>query len=282
MSESDLALAIDAARAAGRLALEHWQRALDVRHKAADQPVTAADIAVDRLLRARFADARPDDGWLSEESRDAPARLERGRVWVVDPIDGTRSYIARRPEFTISIALVVAGAPVVGVVCNPATDELYHAVRGGGAAKEQGGTNAPLRVRPAPARPLLVASRSEVAAGELEPFGDDWDIAVVGSTAYKLARVAAGEADGYLSRGAKSEWDVAAGVLLVQEAGGRATELDGTPARFNRPLPVLRGIVAAGDVYDRLSAIAGALPPLDRLRERPADALHPGLEGRDT
>jgi myo-inositol-1(or 4)-monophosphatase len=282
VSEADRALAIDAARVAGQLALDHWERALDVRHKSADQPVTAADIAVDRLLRARFAEARPDDGWLSEESRDARSRLERNRVWIVDPIDGTRSYIARRPEFTISIALVVAGVPVVGVVCNPATDELYHAVRGGGAVKEHGNTSAALRVRAAPARPLLLASRSEVGAGELEPFRDDWDIALVGSTAYKLARVAAGEADGYVSRGAKSEWDVAAGVLLVQEAGGRATELDGAAARFNRPLPVLRGIVAAGHVYDRLSAIAGALPPLDRLRERPADALHPSLERGDT
>jgi myo-inositol-1(or 4)-monophosphatase len=182
----------------------------------------------------------------------------------------------------VSIALVLDGEPVVGVVHNPATDELYRALRGGGAVREHAGGALRASVRIPAARPLLHVSRNEVAAGEDEPFRADYELAVVGSTAYKLARVAAGVADGFVSRGPKSEWDVAAGVLLVREAGGRATELNGARLRFNKPLPEVAGIVAAGGVYDRLSAIARALPPLDRLRRRPADALHPGLEGRDS
>lgn len=278
---ADLELAIAAARAGGRIALEHWDRELDVRHKSVDQPVTAGDIAVDRALRAMLADARPDDGWLSEESRDSAERLDRARVWIVDPIDGTRSYVARKPEFTISVALVEDGDPVVGVVYNPATDELYRAVKGGGAVKESAGASARLHVSRGSERPVLLASRREIEAGELEPFGDEWAFEVLGSTAYKLARTAAAEADGFMSRGPKSEWDVAAGVLLVEEAGGRVTTLDGSRPRFNRPTPVVAGIVAGGDVYDRLFAIVASLPPLARLQRQPADALHPGLEGRD-
>lgn len=280
---ADLALAARAAKAAGELALQGWKRDLDVRLKSPGQPVTLVDLAADRLLQEVLLRGHPDDGWLSEESADAPDRLERRRVWIVDPIDGTRSYVAKRPEFTISIGLVDADEVVLGIVYNPATNELYRAVRGEGAFVDDARGTRRLTVRPAeqPGRGLLLASRGEIRALEVDPYREEWDIAPLGSTAYKLARVAAGDADGFVSRGPKSEWDIAAGVLLVGEAGGRVTDLDGLPPRFNQPLPVVAGIVAAGGVYDRLAERTRALARLERLIDRPPDPLHPGLEGRD-
>lgn len=280
---ADLALAARAAKAAGTLALKGWEGDLDVRLKSPGQPVTIVDVAADRLLREVLLRGNPGDGWLSEESADAPDRLHRRRVWIVDPIDGTRSYVAKRPEFTISIGLVEAGNVVLGIVYNPATDELYRAVRGEGAFLDDARGTRPLAVRPptAAGRGLLLASRGEIRALEVEPYRDEWDVAPLGSTAYKLARVAAGEADGFVSRGPKSEWDIAAGVLLVAEAGGRVTDLEGRPPRFNQPLPVVAGIVAAGGVYDRLAERTRGLARIERLTHRSPDPLHPGLEGRD-
>jgi myo-inositol-1(or 4)-monophosphatase len=279
---ADLERAMRAARGAGELALKGWEGDLAVRHKSPDQPVTIVDIAADRLLHEVLLRGRPDDGWLSEESHDSPDRLQRRRVWIVDPIDGTRSYVARRPEFTISIGLADAGEIVLGIVFNPATGELFRAIRGQGAFLDDAGGTRRLSVRAmANGRGLLLASRREIRDGEFEPFREDWDIAPLGSTAYKLARIAAGEADGVVSRGPKSEWDIAAGVLLVSEAGGRVTDLDGGRPSFNRPLPLVNGIVAGGGVYDRLAEQTRSLVRLERLTDRSPDPLHPGLEVRE-
>jgi len=272
---ADLVLAIDAARRAGDVVMKFFGSELNVTYKSDGQPLTDADLAADSLLHELLIGARPDYGWLSEETRDRPDRLERERVWIVDPIDGTRSFVAHRPEFTISIGLVEAGDPVVGVVFNPARNELFHAVRGGGAVLVREGSESQLHVRmragPAPAQ--LLASRSEGAAGEFDPFEGDWQIAPTGSTAYKLAGAAAGRGDGYVSRGAKSEWDVCAGVLLVREAGGRVTDLDGRELRFNRTDPYVHGIVAASDrVHDQLLKVVRDLPPSGRMRGRTSGA----------
>ncbi len=125
---------------------------------------------------------------------------------------------------------------------------------------------------------VMLASRSEIAAGEFDPFHGGWRIHPTGSTAYKLAKVAAGAGDVFLSRGPKSEWDVCAGALLVEEAGGRATDLDGAPLRFNRPDPYVHGILASnGRLHDYVLGIVRTLPPPPRLRRR-ADPLHPGFE----
>jgi myo-inositol-1(or 4)-monophosphatase len=224
----------------------------DVHHKSPGQPVTPADLAADALLRESLLTARPTYGWLSEETADHPDRLQRRRVWVVDPIDGTRSFIAGYPEFAVSVGLVDEGRAVLGVVLNPALDEVYWAVRGVGAwgAAVSGGAASPLVVSRGDAdRPVLVASRSEIRRGEIEPvlagLPGTWQAEGLGSTAFKMARIAAGRGDGFASRGPKSEWDVCAGALLVEMAGGKATDIEGAPFRYNRRRTGVRGVVAA-------------------------------------
>ncbi|HSJ25580.1 MAG TPA: 3'(2'),5'-bisphosphate nucleotidase CysQ [Longimicrobiales bacterium] len=270
---ADLELAVAAARDAGDVVMQWFRQPLDVRYKEPGQPLTEADLAADRTLRQRLIGDRPDYGWLSEESVDTADRLARPRVWIVDPIDGTRSFIAGRPEFTISIGLAVDGMVAVGVVYNPATGELFSALRDGGARLHQGDDSLVLELPATAAREAggstvrLLASRTEIDAGEFSGFGAGWQVAPVGSTAYKLARIAAGLGDGFLSRGPKSEWDICAGVLLVREAGGRVTDLRGAEPLFNGPDPYVHGILAArADMHEAVMRHMARLPATDRLR----------------
>lgn len=258
---ADLELAIRAARAAGDVVMKSFRTEHEVTLKAPDQPLTQADLAADAVLKRILLANRPDYGWLSEETADHPDRLRRRHVWIVDPIDGTRSYIAGYPEFAISVGLAEDERAVLGVVFNPATDELYAAQRGGGAWRVDGGA---LNVRRA--GDVLVASRSEIRKGELQPFENGFAITGTGSTAYKLAKVAAGEAQVFVSRGPKSEWDVCAGALIVEEAGGRATDLKGRELLYNQARTDIYGILATngvrhGEMLERLAA----LPPGERL-----------------
>jgi myo-inositol-1(or 4)-monophosphatase len=239
----DVELARYAARQAGAAVLRHFGTPLEVRHKTPSQPITAADLEADTLLKELLAGTRPSYGWLSEETEDSPDRLQRSRVWIVDPIDGTRSFIAGRPDFTVSVGLAVDGDVVLGVVYNPARDELFCAVRGAGARLETPAGRATLRLG-AHAAVTLLASRTEIAAGEIQPIASGWAVEGVGSTAYKLALVARNRG-AFVSRGQKMEWDVCAGALLVAEAGGRVTDGRGAELAFNRPDPNVRGIAAA-------------------------------------
>jgi myo-inositol-1(or 4)-monophosphatase len=243
---ADLELATYAARAAGEIAMQYFGTELVVQHKTPQQPLTAADLEADARLHDLLLGERPDYGWLSEETADGPERLQRQRVWIVDPIDGTRSFIAGSPEFAISVGLAEQGAAVVGVVYNPAREELFWAIRGAGAYVREGG-GAAERLCVSERRPgdrlVMLASRSDIAAGDFDPF-HGWSVEPLGSTAYKLAGVAWGRGESFLSRGEKSEWDVCAGVLLVQEAGGRVTDVEGREPRFNRDPPCMHGLVA--------------------------------------
>ncbi|HEY8485713.1 MAG TPA: 3'(2'),5'-bisphosphate nucleotidase CysQ [Longimicrobiales bacterium] len=280
----ELELVLGAVRDAGAAVMRRFGGDQEVVEKAPGQPLTAADLEADRILRELLGSARPGYGWLSEETADGPDRLERERVWIVDPIDGTRSFIAGRPEFAISVGLVERGKAVVGVVYNPATAELYWAVRGEGAyagTLDGGGGRRRLRVtdRSTADQAILLASRSELRAGEFDPFHGGWRISPTGSTAYKLAKVAAGEGDVFLSRGPKGEWDVCAGALLVEEAGGRATDLTGRAPEYNRPAPYLHGILASnGRLHNHVLEVVRTLPPTPRLLEGYVDPLHPSLE----
>jgi myo-inositol-1(or 4)-monophosphatase len=201
-----------------------------------EDPVTAADRIADRYLRNRLLALHPC-GWLSEETKDSPDRLPEQDVWIVDPLDGTREFVQRVPEYAISIALSTRGTPMLAVVHNPATHDTFSAVQGGGAYRGA----LPLAVREGR---RLEASRTEVARGEFAGFQGQWDVRPVGSIAWKLCHVAAGLAAVTLSRGPKREWDVCAGALLVTEAGGRVSDLRGEPLRFNRRDTLLSGIVA--------------------------------------
>ncbi len=259
----DLELAIHAAREAGIVVMQAFRTEHHVTLKSPDQPLTQADLAADAILKRILLSNRLDYGWLSEETADNSARLKQRHVWIVDPIDGTRSYISGYPEFAISIGLAENERAVAGVVYNPATDEMYAALRGGGAWRVGGDT---LNVQRAVSARALVASRSEIGKGELQPFENSFTISGTGSTAYKMMKVASGEAQVFVSRGPKSEWDVCAGTLIVEEAGGRATDLKGRDILYNQQRTDIYGILATNGVLhsEVLNRIA-ELPTAERL-----------------
>lgn len=209
-------------------------------------PVTEADHAADRVLRAILPAA--GEGWLSEESVDDRSRLGCRRVWVVDPIDGTREFIEGIPEWCISIGLLEDGCPVAGGIFNPATKELVIGSREDGVS--YGGLPASV-TDPGPGeRATVLASRSEIRRGEWERFDQErFAVEPCGSVAYKLALVAAGRADATWTLVGKSEWDVVGGAALVAAAGGVVTLADGSAPPFNQPLPVYPNFVAAGPAF---------------------------------
>jgi myo-inositol-1(or 4)-monophosphatase len=261
---ADLDLAILAARETGRIIMRSFRTDQKVTHKSPDQPLTEADLAADAMLKRLLLGDRLLYGWLSEETADNPTRLQRDHVWIVDPIDGTSSYIDGYAEFAISIGLAVDHEAVLGVVYNPATDEMYAAQRGRGAWRV-GGSSLNV-VGPQTGSRVMVASRTEIQNGEFEAFRDDFVITETGSTAYKLLKVATGEADVFVSRGPKSEWDVCAGALIVEEAGGRATDLNGRAIRYNQERTEVFGIMATnGQLHGEMIERVAALPPAQRL-----------------
>lgn len=197
--------------------------------------VTRADLEANHLLREQLPRV-VSAAWLSEESAESPERLTSPRVWIVDPLDGTKEFVDGLPEYAVSVALVEQGQPVLAVVHNPVTQETFCAARGCGAFRNGS------RLRVGESERLL-ASRSECRAGEFDAF-PDWTVTPVGSIAYKLALVAAGEAAVTFSRGPKHEWDVCAGALLVIESGGLSSSATGEPLVFNKALPKTFGILA--------------------------------------
>ncbi|AEJ44464.1 3'(2'),5'-bisphosphate nucleotidase CysQ [Alicyclobacillus acidocaldarius] len=230
---------------AGRLVEDIARQGFDTQFKHPEErrdPVTTADLACDAFLKERLLALLPEAGWLSEETKDRPDRLRKSWVWIVDPIDGTREFVRRIPEYAVSVALARDGEPVAGAVVNPATGDLFLGAVGLGAWRN-GTPMACSRIRGE--RLTILGSRSEMNRGEFEPFAGVLDVRAVGSIAYKLALVAAGEADGTFSLGPKHEWDIAAGVALVLAAGGRVHDGAGRPFRFNQPHTLTRGIVAA-------------------------------------
>jgi myo-inositol-1(or 4)-monophosphatase len=216
---------------------------IEARQKAGGDPVTEADLAVNEALLGVL----PSDGegWLSEETKDDSARLGRDRVWVVDPIDGTREFVMGIPEWCVSIGLVEGDRPVAGGIFNPATGQKVV------GSAETGVTLDGEPVRPPAtaslAEAVTLASRSEVKRGEWAEFEalGRFTVRAMGSVAYKLSLVAAGLADATWTLVPKHEWDVAAGVALVEAAGG-SIRLPGTSDRlsFNRPHPKLPGLIA--------------------------------------
>lgn len=252
--QADLRLALDAVARATALVAGHFRTGLEVRYKDPEQPVTEADLAADAVLREALLAARPAYGWLSEETADDPSRLEREWAWCVDPIDGTNSFVAGVPEFTVCVGLVRGDRPVLGVVANPATGTVYHAVAGGGAFRD----GQPLRVTGAGAAGRIAVSRSELQR-ELFVAFDGWTLHPCGSTALKMCRVAEGATDAFVSFGPKHEWDVCAAELIVAEAGGRTSRLDGAPFRYNQPHPGWQGMVCSnGAAHAALLGRVGA------------------------
>jgi myo-inositol-1(or 4)-monophosphatase len=243
----ELMAARRAALAAGKILRRHWrERGYSLGSKGYDNPVTSADLEADRTLRTMLHESFPEYGWLSEETVDNTRRLGCGRVWIVDPLDGTKEFIKGIPEFSVAIALVEDGVPVVGVTYNPVTRELFWAARGLGCHLG----SRPVRVSRTRVlgRATVLASRSETGRGEWELFEGKLKPRPTGSVAYKLAMVAAGMGDATFTRSPKNEWDIASGAALIAEAGGRMTDIDGRELRFNRPRTKLRGLIASNSI----------------------------------
>jgi myo-inositol-1(or 4)-monophosphatase len=227
--------------------------AIETEYKVGRDPVTEADRALDAVLRQELL--REGEGWLSEESVDDPVRLERSRVWVVDPLDGTREFVKGIPEFCVSIGFVEDGRPVAGGIYNPATDETF-----------LGSIDSGVTYNGKPAQPsqrqrldgaLVLASRSEVKRGEWKPFeNSSLNIRPMGSVAYKLALVSVGLADVTFTLTPKNEWDVVGGAALVQSAGGFVSTLGKASLTANRRDPLLSGLLASGPfLKDQLLAL---------------------------
>jgi myo-inositol-1(or 4)-monophosphatase len=227
--------------------------AIETEYKIGHDPVTEADRALDAVLRKELL--REGEGWLSEESVDDPIRLKHSRVWVVDPLDGTREFVKGIPEFCCSIGFVENGRPVAGGIYNPATNETFLGSVGSGVTYN--GKPAQPSQRKTLDGALVLASRSEVKRGEWKPFENaSFKIRPMGSVAYKLALVSAGLADITFTLTPKNEWDVVAGAALVQSAGGFVSTLEKTNLTANRRDPLLSGLLASGPfLKDELLAL---------------------------
>ncbi len=229
---------------AGAIALRYFRADARQWYKGPGQIVTEADIEVDRRLRELLIEARPDDGWLSEETQDDGSRHRCKRVWIVDPIDGTRSFAEGTPEFAISVALVDEGKPVLGSIFNPATGEHFQALAGGGATLNNHSLIPSNHREIKDAR--LLASTGEMRKRRWPETIPTASFTTIGSLAYKLALVAAGRFDGLVSFRSCHDWDIAAAILLIREAGACLGDASGQELLLNGPALRHEGLVAAG------------------------------------
>ncbi|HUI24561.1 MAG TPA: 3'(2'),5'-bisphosphate nucleotidase CysQ [Candidatus Kryptonia bacterium] len=243
MPRRELTVAIAAARSAGAAIHAIYDTPFEVRQKGHDNPVTEADLQANERIHSLIQREFPSDGWLSEETHDNRDRLTQSRVWIVDPLDGTKEFVQHLPEFCVCIALVEHGEPIVAVSYNPIADELFAAARGDGLTLN----GVPAHVSPTStlAAARVLASRSEDKRGEWDAFKPHFTVELTGSVAYKLALIAAGRADATFSLTPKNEWDICAGTLLITEGGGRVTDLDGQPLRFNQADTRRSGLIAS-------------------------------------
>lgn len=257
MQATDLDLLTDAARLAGRVATSFVGKTAQSWDKPDNAgPVTEADLAVNTALESVLRTARPEYGWLSEESEDTDERFQRETVFIIDPIDGTRSFVEGSRTWAHSIAIAHKGEVTAAAIFLPLRDKLYSAARGQGAFRN--GTR------------LSASDQSDLDTAEIlatKPVmkTDHWPRGLPGfnrshrpSLAYRLGLVAEARFDGMLTFRPSWEWDIAAGALIVTEAGGKCTDKTGAPLRFNNPEPLLNGVIAAGPALhaDVLQALA--------------------------
>ncbi|MBR0794636.1 3'(2'),5'-bisphosphate nucleotidase CysQ [Bradyrhizobium jicamae] len=254
----DAALLTRTVHEAGRLAQSMFRTELKNWVKGASSPVSEADIAVNDLLEQQLRSATPDYGWLSEESADDPARLGKRLTWIVDPIDGTRAYLAGREDWCVSVALVENALPVLAAVYAPVSDEFFFAARGQGATRNDmpvHATEGSDFIFPRMAGPKPLVQRLNDTADEISVFPR------IGSLALRLCRVAQGSLDAAFAGGQSRDWDLAAANLIVQEADGRMTALSGDAIQYNRREVTHGVLVAAG--RDRHARI------VEHFRNRP-------------
>jgi myo-inositol-1(or 4)-monophosphatase len=251
----DLNLLLDTVREAGALALTMFRQKVRNWIKPDGSPVTEADVAVDKLLRARLRAARPAYGWLSEETPDDPARLKSRDLWIADPIDGTRTFLEGGAEWCVAAALIREGRPVLAAVYAPVKEEFFEASLGEGA--RLGGSLFRIIERSSLDGASVAGSSS--ALKKLSGSAPIRSLAKPRTPlVLRLCYVASGVYDAAVSTGMKSDWDLAAGDLIVHEAGGIVTGSDGLPFTFNNSLPAQRGMVAAGrNLHQKIISVVG-------------------------
>jgi myo-inositol-1(or 4)-monophosphatase len=233
---------IDVIRTAGKEAMRLAVDGFETIQKPDRSPVTSADLAVNRVLQSRLESAFPQDGWLSEESPDNLDRLHTRRVWVVDPIDGTKAFIKGEPEFCISVALIDRGRPIVASIFNPSTDEVFTATRGGGVRLN----DEPVVPRTAWSgqHPVIAMNPWERQLDRFSSLASSITTKPIRSIAWVLALTATGRIQAVATLEPENEWDVAAGALLITEAGGSISDGSGHELIFNRREPRYGGIIA--------------------------------------
>jgi myo-inositol-1(or 4)-monophosphatase len=244
-AESELALLEEAAREAGALARDLSLKPLDVKSKGAEGPVTNVDLAVNALLELKLLRARPDYGWLSEESPDAPEqRIGKARTFMIDPVDGTAALVSKVPQWTISIGLIEGTRALAGAIYNPMTDELFVGAVGHGATLN--GRAAKATAMPSLEGANMIGLGSRFSDKKWPTPWPKMEIIERQSIAYRMALVAAGMGDATVLFGWKNEWDVAAGAAIVEAAGGKVSDLWGQALAFNNETPRVPGVAAAG------------------------------------
>ena len=246
--QTDYLLAKEAAIEAGKIIMKYFQTtSYDVKEKSINNPVTTADYEANQIIEEILFKENSGYGWLSEETVDSDIRLKKDYVWIVDPIDGTKEFIEGIPQFSISIGLVELGKPILGVIYNPAKNELFSAINNGGA--ELNGKS--IKCLQNNQSLSLLVSRSEVKRGMWDKYQQYYNkIEPIGSVAYKLGLIAAGRADIFATLQPKNEWDICAGHCIINESGGSLVDLFGNSRSYNlKNTKIEPGLIAGSSDY---------------------------------
>ena len=242
---NDLKLAVDASIKAGELIMQYYCADYEIKEKGYHNPVTTADNEADTFLKSILTRERPEYGWLSEETIDSKKRLEKEKVWIVDPLDGTKEFIEGVPQFVVSIALVEKGRPIVGVLHNPVTKETFHAAKGQGTFLNS--TRYKCSIKESTKEMVILNSRSETRRGLWGPYKENFkELRPIGSVAYKMGLTAIGKADIFATLRPKNEWDICAGTCLINEAGGKVININGKELSFNNQKTLIEPGLIAG------------------------------------
>ena len=247
MYNEELISAKVAARNAGKILMKYYQSDnKEVKMKGVDNPVTIADNEADQYLCDFLTGEFPNDGWLSEETVDTDERLNKDRVWIVDPLDGTKEFIEGIPHFSVSIGLVYNSEPVVGVIYNPATDEMFSCQKGKGVYLN--GNKVIASKKNLLIDSKITVSRSELKRNEWEPYKNNFkSIDPIGSVAYKLALVSAGKYDIFATVAPKNEWDICAGDCLINESGGTFKTINDKKIIYNQKKTLVTDTIIASN-----------------------------------
>ena len=239
-------LTVYAAKEASKIIIKYYNSELDIKMKSVGNPVTDADYEADDILHDILTKECPEFGWLSEETKDSPERLDKEAVWIVDPLDGTKEFVEGIPNFVVSIGLVKNGFPVLGTIINPISNDIYTASKGNGMKYNDNKKSISDKI--ILSEMVMLNSRSETKIGLWNAFGDFFkELLPIGSIAYKLAMVSANQADLVASLKPKNEWDICAGHCLINESGGILVSSEGNEISYNNNNTLITPGLVAGN-----------------------------------